>query len=85
MILRPPFCPGEVLAQVLKYVCKFGNKAAVQKYSDELSLTISEGTIRNFKRTYLERLKSTPDPDAITSLPHASLGRPLLMKVFMTT
>ena len=35
------------------------------------------GTVRNFKRTYLERLKSTLDPDAIKSLPHASLGRPL--------
>ena len=35
--------------------------------------------MRNFKRTYLERLKSTPDPDVITSLPSSSLGRPLLL------
>ena len=56
----------------LKYACEFGNKTAVQKYSAELGFTISEGTVRNFKRTYLERLKSTPDPDAITSLPHTT-------------
>ena len=79
MTLRPLFYPREVLAEVLKYACEFGNKASVHKYSDELGFTISEGTVRNFKRTYLERLKSTPDPDAITSLPHASLGRPLLI------
>ena len=80
MTLRPPFCPREVLAQVLKYACEFGNKAAVQEYSDKLGFSISEGTVRKFKRTYLERLKSTPDPDNITSLSHASMGRSLLIR-----
>ena len=70
---------GQLRAKVAKYACEFGNKAAVQKYSAELGFTLSEGTVRNFKRTYLERLKSTPDPDAITSLFSSSLGRLLLL------
>ena len=70
---------GELRAKVAKYACEFGNKAAVQKFSAELGYTLSEGTVRNFKCTYLERLKSTPDPDTITSLPSSSLGRPLLL------
>ena len=38
--------------------------------------------MRNFKRTYLSKLKVTRDADAITSLPHATLGRPLLIGEF---
>ena len=57
-------------------------KLQYRNTQDEFGFTISEDTVRNFKRTYLERLKSTPDPDAITSLPHASLGRPLLIRCY---
>ena len=52
------------------------------KYSSELGHTVAEGTVRNFKCKYLEQLKTTPDPDAITSLPRATLGRPLLIGKF---
>ena len=38
--------------------------------------------MRNFKRRYLELLKSVGDPDAVTSLPNATLGRPLLIRKF---
>ena len=72
----------ELWAKVAKYTCEFGNKAAVNKYSTELGYTVSEATVRNFKRAYLERLKSTPDPDTITSLPTAAHGRPLLIGRF---
>ena len=52
------------------------------KYSSELGHTVAVGTVRNFKCKYLEQLKTTRDPDAITSLPHAMLGRPLLIGKF---
>ena len=35
--------------------------------------------MRNIKRTYLLKLRTGDDPDAITKLPHATLGRPLLI------
>ena len=40
--------------------------------------------MRNFKRTksYLLKLRAGDDPDAITELPHATLGRPLLIGEF---
>ena len=31
------------------------------------------------KKAYLQKLTSTPNPADITSLPHATLGRPLLV------
>ena len=52
------------------------------KYSTQLGHTVAVGTVRNFKCKYLEQLKTTRDPDAITSLPHAMLGRPLLIGKF---
>ena len=67
---------------IVKYACDHGNKTAVRKYSTELGYTLYEATVRNFKRNYLERLKVNLDPDDITSLPHASLGRPLLIGHF---
>jgi hypothetical protein len=39
--------------------------------------------VRNFKRSYLEKLKVVHDADDIASLPHASLGRPLLIGEFV--
>ena len=38
--------------------------------------------MRNFKHTYLSKLKNLGDADAITSFPHASLGRPLFIGNF---
>ena len=59
---------AETRAKIAKYACESGNKAAVKKYSVELSHPVSEGTVRNFKRKYLEQLKSVTDPDLVTSL-----------------
>ena len=50
---------------------------AVKKYSMELGHSVAEGTVRNFKRRYLEQLQSVRDPDLIISVPNATLGRPL--------
>ena len=73
---------GELRAKIAKYACENGNKSAVTKFSDSLGYSLSEATVRNFKRTYLSKLKVTRDADAITSLPHATLGRPLLIGEF---
>ena len=35
--------------------------------------------MRNMKKAYFQKLKSVPDPADVTSLPHAALGRPLLV------
>ena len=73
---------GELRAKIAKYACENGNKSAVTKFSDALGYSLSEATVRKFKRTYLSKLKVTGDADAITSLPHATLGRPLLIGEF---
>ena len=70
---------AEVRAKVAKYACESGNKAAVKKFPVELGHSVSEGTVRNFKRKYHEQLKCVSDPDLVTNLPSASSGRPLLM------
>ena len=41
-------------AKVVRYACENGNKAAVKKYSAEVGYSVFEGTVRNFKRKYLE-------------------------------
>ena len=69
----------EVRAKVAKYACNYGNKSAVKKFSKELGHDLSEGTVRNFKRKYLDKVKSVGDPDSVTSLPSAPSGRPLLL------
>ena len=66
-------------AKVAKYACNYGNKLAVKKFSKELGHDLSEGTVRNFKRKYLDKVKSVGDPDSVTSLPSAPSGRPLLL------
>ena len=63
----------------LKIACENGKKSTVEKFSMELCYEISEGTVRNFKCTYLSKLKTLGDADAITSLPHATLARHLLV------
>ena len=73
---------AEARVKITKYACESGNKAAVEKFSVELGHRVSEGTVRNFKRKYLEQLKCVGDPDLVTSLPSASCGRPLLIGKF---
>lgn len=72
----------ETRAKIAKFACESGNKAAVKKYSMELGHSVAEGTVRNFKRKYLQQLKSVGDPDLVTCLPNAALGRPLLIGKF---
>ena len=69
---------GPTRLKIAKYASENGNKAAVKKFSTHLGYEISEATVRNFKRKYLSQLMTT-DADAITSLPHGSSGRPLLI------
>ena len=59
---------AETRAKIARYASENGNKAAVKKYSVELGYSVSEGTVRNFKRKYLEQLKSEHDPDLVTAL-----------------
>ena len=73
---------ADLRAKIAKYACENGNKSTVDKFSIELGYDLSEATVRNFKRTYLSKLKVVGDADAITSLPHAALGRPLLIGEF---
>ena len=65
--------------KIAEYSCENGNKAAVEKFSHHLGHKMSESTVRNMKKTYLEKLKLGKDPDSITSLPHASRGQPLML------
>ena len=73
---------NELRAKIAKYACENGNKSAVEMFSTQLGYSISEATVRNFKCTYLLKLRAGDDPDAITELPHATLGRPLLIGEF---
>ena len=57
---------AEARAKIAKYACESRNKAAVKKYSVELSHPVSEGTVRNFRCKYLEQLKTVTDPDLVT-------------------
>ena len=59
---------AETRDKIAKYACESGNKVAVKKYSVELSHPVSEGTVRNFKRKYLEQLKSVTDLTLISLL-----------------
>ena len=71
---------AEVRAKIAKHACQHGNKSAALRFTQELSHCVSESSMRNMKKAYLRVLKSIPDPDKVVSLPHASLGRPLLLR-----
>ena len=62
-----------------KIACEYGNKSASVKFTQELGHCVSESSVRNMKEAYFQKLKSVPDPADITSLPHADLGRLLLV------
>ena len=70
---------AETRAKIGKYASEHGNLSAATYFSSTLEYPVSESTVRNMKRAYLERLKTVQDPAAITSLPHGRLGRPLLL------
>ena len=70
---------AEVRAKIAKHACQHGNKSASRRFTQELGHWVSESSVRNMKKAYLCALKSVPDPDEIVSLPHASVGRPLLL------
>ena len=54
-------------------------RANTETITQELGHCVSESSVRNMKKTYFLKLNSVPDPADITSLPHAALGRPLLV------
>ena len=64
----------------MKYSCDNRNKGAASKFSAELGHVVTESTVRNMKKAYLSMLKTEKDPDKIKSLPHATRGRPLLLR-----
>ena len=70
---------AEVRAKIAKHACKYGNKSAFVKFAQELGHYVSESIVRNMKKAYFLKRKSVPDPADIISLPHAALGRPLLV------
>ena len=72
----------ELRVKIAKYACENGNKSTVELFSAQLGFTVSEATVRNFKRLYLSKLKAGSDPDSITSFPDRALGRPLLIGEF---
>ena len=61
-----------------KYAQTNGNKRAVEKFSASLGYTVSEATVRNFKREVLKRLKEGSDLESII-IPAKKRGRPLLL------
>ena len=69
----------KVRAKMAKYASEHSNKAAATKFSRELEHTVSESTIRNIKSAYLRKLRFEKDPNNIVTLPHGSVGRPLLL------
>ena len=72
----------ELRVKIAKYSCEHGNKSTVELFSNKLGFKVSEGTVRNFKRVYLTKVKTGSDPDSITSFPNRSLGRPFLIGEF---
>ena len=70
---------AEVRAKMAKHACKYGNKSAFVKFTQELGHYVSESSVRNMKKAYFLKLKSVPDPADIISFPQAALGRPLLV------
>ena len=70
---------AKVRLKIAKHAHENGNKSAAIKFTQELGHPVSESSMRNMKKLYMERLNSGLDPSAITSLPHATLGRPLLL------
>ena len=66
-------------AKITKHAYEYGNKSASVKFTQELGHCVSESSVRNMKKAYFQKLKCVPDPADITNLPHAALGRPLLV------
>ena len=70
---------ADVRAKIAKHACKYSNKSASVKFTQDLGHPVSESSVRNMKKVYIEKLKSVPDPVDIVNLPHGRLGRPLLI------
>ena len=70
---------GEVRAKIAKHASEHGNKSACLKFTQELGHCVSESSVRNTKKAYLQKLKDVPDAANIISLPHTTLGRALLV------
>lgn len=69
----------QLRAKIAKYACENGNTAAAARFSLELGSKVSESSVRNMKKEYLQKLQEEPDPDNIVSLPRGSRGRPLML------
>lgn len=72
----------EARAKIGKYASQNGNERARQKFLTEFP-KLTESTVRNFKKMYLQQLKEerkkNPIPNPVTKLPVLPKGRPPLM------
>lgn len=64
--------------KVGRYAAEHGNKWALNKFKRKDGQCLSEATVRNFKRQYLEQIKSGKDLDQAI-LPKKQQGRPKLL------
>ena len=70
----------ETRAKIGRYAAENGNKAAVDKFSTELSRPVSESSVRGMKKAYYIELRKQRDHTVeITRLEHRFRGRPLLL------
>ena len=61
------------------YAATSGNKAAVNKFSEELGKPISESTVHGLKKAYCSALSKTKSAEPIVRLEHGLRGRPFLL------
>ena len=69
---------GELKAKIGRFAAEFGNTNAVKKFGNDVGGSLSESTVRSFKKKYLKELKETGNPP--THLSHGLRGRPLLLQ-----
>ena len=67
----------ELRAQIGEYAYKYGNNAAVLKFSSQFEKPLNESTVREIKRKYIEAMEQRGD--TVDVLPKEKRGRPLLL------
>ncbi len=66
----------EQKALIGRFAAENGNSKAVQKYTEELGVSVKESTVRQFKKAYYLQLNEGKDPDDIKMIPNKKRGRP---------
>ena len=61
-----------------RHAAENGNTKAVRHFKTTMQLTVSESTVRRFKKLYFVALREhNGDPSKVTEIRHANRGRPL--------